>query len=141
MFSAFESWMVTEYHKRNIQKAGMSLNSLFGVMSTLNSVMAILSGVFSEWLVQITDDRKMPFMASAALLGISAYIIAVYWVSTRFQKNPTSLANNIPFRPRTTAIAQSHLKNHLLTAPKHHPVPTPHLGRPKILLQLPQSSI
>lgn len=80
MFSAFESWMVTEYNKRNIQKAGMSLNSLFGVMSTLNSVMAILSGVFSEWLVQITDDRRMPFMASACLLGMSAYIISLYWV-------------------------------------------------------------
>ncbi|QSZ36275.1 hypothetical protein DSL72_007401 [Monilinia vaccinii-corymbosi] len=82
MFSAFESWMVTEYHKRNIQKAGVSLNSLFGFMSTLNSVMAILSGVFSEWLVQVTDDRRMPFMASAGLLGISAYIISIYWASS-----------------------------------------------------------
>lgn len=87
MFSAFESWMVTEYHKRNIQKAGMSLNSLFGVMSTLNSVMAILSGVFSEWLVQVTDDRRMPFMASACLLGVSAYIIAIYWVRSSNPQN------------------------------------------------------
>jgi hypothetical protein len=80
MYSAFESWMVTEYHKRNIQQAGTSLSTMFGIMTTLNSVTAILSGVFSEWLVQVTDDRRMPFMASAALLGLSAYVIMVYWV-------------------------------------------------------------
>jgi hypothetical protein len=80
MYSAFESWMVTEYHKRNIQQAGTSLSTMFGIMTTLNSVTAILSGVFSEWLVQITDDRRMPFMASATLLGLSAYVITVYWV-------------------------------------------------------------
>ncbi|KAK6595842.1 major facilitator superfamily transporter [Botrytis cinerea] len=105
MFSAFESWMVTEYHKRNIQKAGMSLNSLFGVMSTLNSVMAILSGVFSEWLVQVTDDRRMPFMASACLLGVSAYIIAIYWTenygdsATKAPKSTSSTSETSPTSP------------------------------------------
>ncbi|PQE26889.1 major facilitator superfamily transporter protein [Rutstroemia sp. NJR-2017a BVV2] len=79
MYSAFESWMVTEYHKRKIHQAGTSLSTMFGIMTTLNSVMAILSGVFSEWLVQVTDDRRMPFMASAALLCVSAYVITLYW--------------------------------------------------------------
>ncbi|KAF7883119.1 uncharacterized protein EAF01_011628 [Botrytis porri] len=121
MFSAFESWMVTEYHKSNIQKAGMSLNSLFGVMSTLNSVMAILSGVFSEWLVQITDDRRMPFMASACLLGVSAYIITIYW------------------RPKTTAIVQPKLKSPPLAplAPLNLPPPLPTTILPRALPKLP----
>ncbi|APA08559.1 hypothetical protein SS1G_02268 [Sclerotinia sclerotiorum 1980 UF-70] len=113
MFSAFESWMVTEYHKRNIQKAGMSLNSLFGVMSTLNSVMAILSGVFSEWLVQITDDRRMPFMASACLLGISAYIITICWTENygdsaiTTQKSPSSVSRNSSTSPNANSPSRT----------------------------------
>ncbi|KAI9650637.1 hypothetical protein NHQ30_000656 [Ciborinia camelliae] len=104
MFSAFESWMVTEYHKRDIQKAGMSLNSLFGVMSTLNSVMAILSGVSSEWLVQVTDDRRMPFMASAGLLGISAYIITIYWTEN-YGDSATTNQKSTSRHPRTPSTS------------------------------------
>ena len=80
MYSAFESWMVAEYHKRKIDKAGMSLSSMFGYMATLNSVVAILSGVFSEWLVEVTGTKRSPFMASAGLLAVSFCIIFTFWV-------------------------------------------------------------
>ena len=80
MYSAFESWMVTEYHKRQIEKAGIGLSSMFGYMATLNSIMAILSGVASEWLVEITRTKRSPFMASAGLLAISFCIIFAFWV-------------------------------------------------------------
>ncbi|KUJ22991.1 DUF791-domain-containing protein [Mollisia scopiformis] len=79
MFSAFESWMVTEYHKRQLDKAGTSLNSLFGIMTTLNSVVAILAGVSSEWLVQVTNTKRAPFMASAGLLIVAFWIILGCW--------------------------------------------------------------
>ncbi|RAL62584.1 hypothetical protein DID88_004432 [Monilinia fructigena] len=98
MFSAFESWMVTEYHKRDIQKAGTSLDSLFGVMSTLNSVMAILSGVFSEWLVQVTDDRRMPFMASASLLKTTAT------AQLYLKSPPLTLPEPLPPHPAPTPL-------------------------------------
>lgn len=81
LYSTFDSWMVTEFHKRKLDKAGKSLNALFGIMSTLNSVAAILSGVFSEWLVQFTGTKRSPFMASAALLGIASVVITKTWVS------------------------------------------------------------
>lgn len=84
MYSAFESWMVTEYHKRRVDQAGTSLNSMYGIMTTLNSVVAIFSGVFSEWLVQATGTKRAPFMASAGLLGVAFWIIAMYWVSSIF---------------------------------------------------------
>lgn len=80
MYSAFESWMVTEYHKRQINQAGTSLSSLFGVMTTLNSIVAIAAGVFSEWLVEQTGTRRAPFMASAALLSIAFWVIMGFWV-------------------------------------------------------------
>jgi hypothetical protein len=80
MYSAFESWMVTEYHRRQLHQAGTSLSSLFGIMTTLNSVVAIASGVFSEWLVQVTQTRRSPFMASAGLLSVAFWVILASWV-------------------------------------------------------------
>ena len=79
MFSAFESWMVTEYHKRQLDHAGTSLSSMFGMMTTMNSIVAIISGVFSEWLVQVTHTKRAPFMASAGLLSVAFWIIWGFW--------------------------------------------------------------
>jgi hypothetical protein len=79
MYSAFDSWMVTEYYKRDMYHAGMSLSSMFGIMTTLNSIVAILAGVFSEWLVEITHTKQAPFMASAGLLSMAFWIIFTFW--------------------------------------------------------------
>lgn len=79
MYSAFESWMVTEYHKRHIDQAGTSLSSMFGVMTTMNSIVAILAGVSSEWLVQVTGTKRSPFMASAGLLTMAFWLIFAFW--------------------------------------------------------------
>lgn len=81
MYSAFESWMVTEYHKRRLDQAEMSLSRMFGIMTTMNSIVAILSGVFSEWLVELTGTKRAPFMASASLLSVAFWIIWGFWVS------------------------------------------------------------
>ena len=71
--------MVTEYHKRQVDHGGMSLSSMFGIMTTMNSVVAIISGVFSEWLVEVTKTKRAPFMASAALLSVAFWIIWGFW--------------------------------------------------------------
>ncbi len=80
MYSAFESWMVTEFHKRQLDKAGLSLSSMFGIMTTLNSIVAIVAGVSSEWLVQVTHTKRAPFMASAALLAVAFWVNLGCWV-------------------------------------------------------------
>jgi MFS family permease len=107
MYSAFESWMVTEYHKRQIEKAGTSLSSMFGIMTTLNSIVAIFAGVFSEWLVQVTNTKRAPFMASAGLLTIAFWIILRFWV----RKPQTALVNavltEVVHRLRTTVTVTS----------------------------------
>ncbi|CAG8951188.1 hypothetical protein HYFRA_00007935 [Hymenoscyphus fraxineus] len=79
MVSAFESWMVTEYHKRRVDQAGISLGNMYGIMQTLNSIVAIISGVFSEWIVQMTGTKRAPFMASAGLLGVAFWVIGLHW--------------------------------------------------------------
>lgn len=79
LFSVFESWMVTDFHARKLGEKGLDLGRTFGLMSTINSVVAILSGVGSEWLVGWAGTRKAPFVASAALLAVAAGVIYATW--------------------------------------------------------------
>jgi MFS family permease len=80
LFSVFESWMVTDFRNRGLEKRGGDLSRTFGLMSTLNSIVAIISGVFSEWLVSVMGTQKSPFGASMALLGLAFWIILSQWV-------------------------------------------------------------
>lgn len=86
LFSVFDSWMVTDFRKRELARKGGDLSRTFGTMSMLNSVVAIASGVVSEWLVSLTGTRKAPFAASIVLLGVAFWLIAVHWV--RFPARP-----------------------------------------------------
>ncbi|KAJ0108159.1 hypothetical protein J7T55_000124 [Diaporthe amygdali] len=79
LFSVFESWMVTDFHARHLADKGGDLSRTFGVMSTLNSVVAIASGVFSEWVVGVSGTRKAPFAAAVALLAVAFWLIATQW--------------------------------------------------------------
>ncbi|KAF9876055.1 major facilitator superfamily transporter [Colletotrichum karsti] len=79
LFSVFESWMVTDFHARKLGDKGLDLSRTFGFMSTVNSVVAIVSGVASEWLVSVTGTRKAPFLASIGLLVLAAGVIATQW--------------------------------------------------------------
>lgn len=79
LFSVFESWMVTDFRARGLADRGGDLSRTFGVMSTLNSLVAIASGVFSEWVVAAAGTRKAPFAAAAGLLGVAAWVISTRW--------------------------------------------------------------
>lgn len=79
LFSVFESWMVTDFRARGLEERGGDLSRTFGVMSTLNSVVAIASGVFSEWVVAVSGTRKAPFAAAVALLAVAFWVISSRW--------------------------------------------------------------
>ncbi|KAL1865347.1 hypothetical protein Daus18300_007237 [Diaporthe australafricana] len=79
LFSVFESWMVTDFHARRLGDKGGHLSRTFGVMSTLNSAVAIASGVFSEWVVAASGTRKAPFAAAVVLLAAASWVIATRW--------------------------------------------------------------
>lgn len=79
LFSVFESWMVTDFHARGLGEKGGDLSRTFGVMSTLNSVVAIVSGVFSEWAVAVSGTRKAPFAAAVLLLAVAGWVISTRW--------------------------------------------------------------
>ena len=80
LFSVFESWMVADSHNRRLEEKGVDLSRTFGLMSTLNSVVAIASGVLSEWLVSTTETRKSPLVASIFLLALAFWFILTQWV-------------------------------------------------------------
>jgi MFS family permease len=94
MYSVFESWMVTEYYVQNLDKSTLSLSSMFGLMTTLNSGTAILSGVIGESIVSYTETKTSPFMASIVCLALAAWAMQTYWVCldwTPFKLSPTLL--------------------------------------------------
>jgi MFS transporter, MFS domain-containing protein family, molybdate-anion transporter len=84
LFSVFESWMVTDFHNRFLEKKGLNLSRTFGTMSTINSVTAIASGLVSEWLVKSSGTKKAPFYASMGLLALAFLFIYGQWVRSEF---------------------------------------------------------
>ena len=80
LYSAFESWMVTEFGKRGLAEKGASLSRLFGLVTSTNSLVAIASGVVSEWLVRITGTRTAPFMAAVVCLMLGLAVMLLTWV-------------------------------------------------------------
>lgn len=80
MYSVFESWMVTEYHRQHLDEAGSSLNDIFGIMTTLNSVVAIIAGLFGQGVSNFTGTQKAPFMTSVVCLALAFLSISREWV-------------------------------------------------------------
>lgn len=81
MYSVFESWMVTEYHRQHLDDAGGSLNDIFGLMSTLNCVVAIVAGLFAQGVSDFTGTQKAPFMTAVVSLVLAFLTISRTWVS------------------------------------------------------------
>lgn len=83
LFSVFEAWMISEYHGRNLQSSGLQINSVFGSMTTLSCITAIISGVAGDVLVQASGTRTWPFMAAVVCCIGAAYLISTTWVRCR----------------------------------------------------------
>lgn len=81
LYSVFETWMIAEYHDQALDAYDLSLSDMFGKMTTLSSIVAIVSGVFGDYLVQHTGAKTSPFLASVACLCIAFIWISRYWVS------------------------------------------------------------
>jgi hypothetical protein len=79
MYRVFESWMVTEYHRQYMDDAGGSLSDMFGLMTTLNGVIAIVAGLFTQAITDFTRTQSAPFMSS-----IFCFILAFSFISNRW---------------------------------------------------------
>jgi MFS family permease len=80
LFSVFEAWMISEYHERGLEGSGLELGSVFGNMTTLSCIVAILSGIVGDILVQYSGTRTWPFLAAVVCCIGAAYSISIIWV-------------------------------------------------------------
>ncbi|OLN85143.1 Molybdate-anion transporter 2 [Colletotrichum chlorophyti] len=115
LFSVFESWMVTDFRDRRLAHKGLDLSRTFGLMSTVNSVVAITSGVVSEWLVSLTGTRKAPFLASVGLLALAAVLIFTQWDENHGSMGQTSASQPSEASPKTTTLWSSLADKRVLT--------------------------
>lgn len=85
LYSVFETWMIAEYHDQALDAYGLSLGTMFGKMTTLSSVVAIVCGVTGDILVRTLDSKTSPFMASIFCLGAAFAYISKNWVLSATQ--------------------------------------------------------
>lgn len=87
LFSVFEAWMISDYHERGLHicedplESSTVLDSTFSAMTTLSCIVAIVSGIMGDGLVQASGTRTWPFMASIFCCIAAAILIASTWVS------------------------------------------------------------
>ncbi|KAI1427878.1 hypothetical protein F5Y12DRAFT_123584 [Xylaria sp. FL1777] len=77
--TVFDSWMVANFHKRNLVENGCDLSRTYAATSVVNSVAAILSGLVGEILVWATGTKKSPFLISVVLLWLNLQMIWGHW--------------------------------------------------------------
>ncbi|EAS30770.1 uncharacterized protein CIMG_06249 [Coccidioides immitis RS] len=79
LFTVFETWLVAEFHRLELEKEGAELNDLLGTMTILNTIVAVASGLLSELLVGWTESKRSPFLASIFCLGLAFFAILRKW--------------------------------------------------------------
>ncbi|GKT62710.1 major facilitator superfamily domain containing protein 5 [Colletotrichum tofieldiae] len=79
LYSVFEAWLITEYNQRGLSRTKLKLGAVFGNMTTISSIVAILSGVVGDILVSLLGGRVWPFMASVACSGMAMWLILGRW--------------------------------------------------------------
>ncbi|KAL9046004.1 MAG: hypothetical protein Q9214_001058 [Letrouitia sp. 1 TL-2023] len=89
MYTVFEAWMVAEYNRRGLERTSLKLSTIFGRMTTLSSVVAVLSGLVGQGLVSYTKTNCAPFIASVCCLVPAALFIWIKWTEN-FGDNETS---------------------------------------------------
>ena len=80
MYSVFESWMVTEYHRQHIDDPEGSISNIFGLMTTLNGVVAIVAGLSSRVVIPVTETQLAPFLSAVVCLILAFFYISSRWV-------------------------------------------------------------
>lgn len=81
LWSVFESWLVAEFHKLSLDEADADLSSIFSMMTTSNTCVAIFAGLTAGWLVDHVGTAKAPFIVSIGCLVAAFFAISKFWVS------------------------------------------------------------
>ncbi|GAB1737304.1 hypothetical protein NU219Hw_g1230t1 [Hortaea werneckii] len=79
LYSVFETWMVAEYHARELGACGLRLSDMFSSSVMLSGLTAIVSGVVGEALVKWTGSKSSPFLLAAVCLCVAFGGIWHFW--------------------------------------------------------------
>ncbi|KAI1275320.1 hypothetical protein F5Y07DRAFT_400546 [Xylaria sp. FL0933] len=79
LWTAFESWLIAEYNARGLPRSGLSLSSLFGVMTTSKCITAIFAGVLGHCVVLALGSKIHPFILGVALDLSAAILMLRTW--------------------------------------------------------------
>jgi len=99
LYSAFESWLIYEHHKRGFDSS--LLGTIFSHAVLGNSVVAILSGVVAQKCTDIFGTYVAPFDASLIFLTIMVIFIIATWVENY---GDSSVSTFQSFRTAWTSI-------------------------------------
>eukprot|EP01012_Entosiphon_sulcatum_P039856 TRINITY_DN5315_c0_g1_i1.p1 TRINITY_DN5315_c0_g1~~TRINITY_DN5315_c0_g1_i1.p1 ORF type:complete len:441 (-),score=74.77 TRINITY_DN5315_c0_g1_i1:116-1438(-) len=77
LWSAFESWMVSEHTKRGFESSWVS--STFSLMTVGNGIVAILAGFIAQGAKSAVDHPVAPFDVSLAFLVLGTLVISSTW--------------------------------------------------------------
>ncbi|KAL1602643.1 hypothetical protein SLS60_006060 [Paraconiothyrium brasiliense] len=109
LYSVFESWLVAEYNKLVVDDEGSALSSIFSMMTTLNSFVAIVAGILAGWLVDHIGTAKAPFMASLGCMSIAFIAISKTWSENYGSRQESS--------PEATSLLAEEAKEEHVQAP------------------------
>lgn len=66
-------------------RSALSLSSMFGLMTTLNSVVTIGAGLTAQLAVTMSDAKISPFIAAVISLDMAFCIMRRHWLSHFFR--------------------------------------------------------
>lgn len=81
LYSAFESWMVAEYHKQGFADCVGALEVMHSSIAITNGFVALGSGVVAQMFASIFGSQLTPFVVSLICLGMALMSITRSWVS------------------------------------------------------------
>lgn len=80
LYTAFETWMIAEYHRQGFGHSDSALSSIYSSMAILNGFVAMGSGVVAQVLVHLCGSEIAPFLVSVACLTVASVMISRSWV-------------------------------------------------------------
>eukprot|EP01083_Nonionella_stella_P293283 997351_1 len=103
LFSCFESWMISEHHKRGFKPSWMG--STFQLVWGLNSIVAIVAGFVSQIANDVyanfgfapwfTPSCIAPFDISAVVLGVALIMILMFWENENYGNSEIKIMSSL----------------------------------------------
>ncbi|KAF7538837.1 hypothetical protein G7054_g2644 [Neopestalotiopsis clavispora] len=83
LWTAFESWMISEHKRQELEESSMPLSSVFGIMTIANCITAMGAGLLSHCIVLVFGSKTHLFMLAILLNTLAAVLMIRSWNENR----------------------------------------------------------